>query len=1296
MDDLTDNLTDKPPQNLQSNNKLLMAIAIFGLTVFILAAATLPFKDKLFSQLFSKPASYAAEGVIRGQLGDFWADIELGKRDFTEISAREIVPNKVNAPGGVIVDRSVSPGRAYVWDSGNNRILGIDLATCYGQASACTADIIIGQSSGSDFGGCNQDSSFQDYPNRPPSSASTLCGVSESTHTTLEDKSFANMFVDSQGNLYVPDIGNNRVLKYDSPFTTDTVADEVWGQDDFTGNKCNKGGSPSASSLCFASKGADGLGVAKDASGNLWVADGGNNRVLRFPAGSRTADLVLGQSNFTSGGNDSTGSTMNRMSSPYAVRISSQGNLYVADKSNNRVLVFNPPFINGMSASGTIGSNLVEPLGLEINPSFGTTPSQSPSPTPTPTPPAASYKIFVTSNTYNGNLGGLTGADTKCQESAQVAGLGGIWKAWISDSTTSAASRLNHAEDPYQLVNGTVVASNWADLTDSSLAIPINITENGTYVPSSNFPWTWTNTLANGEKASSIPANNCQNWNSTLDTAYIGYTAFSDYIWTYGGVNNLCSNSLRLYCFQQALSSGSPIEGTPIEGIWILQNPSDQPGKISLWDFNGNLLNNLPAIGNPGGGSIGIDTDGNILATAYVYGQDVFRFSPNGSNYIQDKKLFASGGKYNATTSRRLEHPAWVGVTISGNQLIVADGRILFWNDSNSLTNGKAPDGYIGANSFTEIPGFEYVKADRQNHLFVPNKTEIKIYQTPLNIGASPIKTISSTVNVLGGGTINMIGVISATPTPDGSFLWVSEPGNHRVFRIKDPLTNPVVDVILGQTQLADNTRVDNGFNPNFDPNSTDFPNKCNRGEIMPPNTNPNRPASADASLNMLCFPGAISLDKRGNLYVSDHVIEAAGNWRTLMFSADLFPTSSSAVIFAPNASKEFPRNTSTNPTSHMNFEAAFDSTNRMVIGNNPYSGNRFVEFYHDPTRINSSNPDGKLNDFYGWPVAMTFDDTDNLYVYDANRGQVRIYKTPFSGYMPSPTPTPTASSSPTPSPNTFYNLSSTLCVDKATFNFNFSGISSSFKVDMGVNPDSFTTGSGIYFDFGTGTNSPIVVTNVSKMGQYKAGKNMSWRVKNTDGTILSPVQTATVSYCGPVAILNVASGTYLKGSKSVSINASDPQALGVSRAELLVDQIAVGSKATSPYNISWNTRTSLDGPHTLTAKVYYANGTSQTSSPINVTVDNTLPTVSITSPLPDANVSGTIAIVASASDNLGIKNVKFLIDGASKKTLSSPPYQYSWNSAAVLNGTHNLKVTVTDKAGNVSSTVDVPVNVQN
>ena len=73
------------------------------------------------------PGSFPHSSPVRGVAGDLWADVVIGQPDFTQISPKSVVPFKVNNPTGVVVDRSVEPGRAYVWDSGNSRILGIDL-----------------------------------------------------------------------------------------------------------------------------------------------------------------------------------------------------------------------------------------------------------------------------------------------------------------------------------------------------------------------------------------------------------------------------------------------------------------------------------------------------------------------------------------------------------------------------------------------------------------------------------------------------------------------------------------------------------------------------------------------------------------------------------------------------------------------------------------------------------------------------------------------------------------------------------------------------------------------------------------------------------------------------------------------------------------------------------------------------------------------------------------------------------------------------------------------------------------
>ena len=127
----------------------------------------------------------------------------IGKPDFSQIAPKSVVPFKVFNPGGVVVDRSVDPGRAYVWDAGNSRILGIDLGKCYEVAGPCSADIVLGQPSLYDHAACNGDSGLQDYPNPPLAGPDTLCGIPSWSLSPWEAHTFVTMAVDSRGALYV-------------------------------------------------------------------------------------------------------------------------------------------------------------------------------------------------------------------------------------------------------------------------------------------------------------------------------------------------------------------------------------------------------------------------------------------------------------------------------------------------------------------------------------------------------------------------------------------------------------------------------------------------------------------------------------------------------------------------------------------------------------------------------------------------------------------------------------------------------------------------------------------------------------------------------------------------------------------------------------------------------------------------------------------------------------------------------------------------------------------------------------
>lgn len=106
--------------------------------------------------------------------------------------------------------------------------------------------------------------------------------------------------VDASGNLYVADTGNNRILRFPKPFAQfaqngyPITPDLVIGQRTFSsGNAANEGNAvPSAKTLAFTSGGFYVTAMAFDRQGNLWVTDPVNNRVLRFPAGNLTTGTI--------------------------------------------------------------------------------------------------------------------------------------------------------------------------------------------------------------------------------------------------------------------------------------------------------------------------------------------------------------------------------------------------------------------------------------------------------------------------------------------------------------------------------------------------------------------------------------------------------------------------------------------------------------------------------------------------------------------------------------------------------------------------------------------------------------------------------------------------------------------------------------------------------------------------------------------------------------------------------------------------------------------------------------------
>ena len=237
-------------------------------------------------------------------------DALYGQASFTTFAAGATSAVSMKQPRAVAVD---SAGNLWVADTGNNRILRFS-AGILNNTAPVAADLVIGQ---------------KDFVSSQPDQGS---GVSANGLDTP-----AGLAADAQSNLYVADSNNARVLKFAGPVGgsgNNPAAAAVWGQSNFT----TKAVPAQANSSSMSGP----EGIAADANGNLYVAVPHDNRVLVFPSGSGTsATNVLGQANFTTTTANAAvfpQASSSTLSAPADVKVDSNGNVFVADSSNNRVL----------------------------------------------------------------------------------------------------------------------------------------------------------------------------------------------------------------------------------------------------------------------------------------------------------------------------------------------------------------------------------------------------------------------------------------------------------------------------------------------------------------------------------------------------------------------------------------------------------------------------------------------------------------------------------------------------------------------------------------------------------------------------------------------------------------------------------------------------------------------------------------------------------------------------------------------------------------------------------------------
>ena len=102
-------------------------------------------------------------------------------------------------------------------------------------------------------------------------------------------------------------------------------------------------------------------------------------------------------------------------------------------------------------------------------------------------------------------------------------------------------------------------------------------------------------------------------------------------------------------------------------------------------------------------------------------------------------------------------------------------------------------------------------------------------------------------------------------------------------------------------------------------------------------------------------------------------------------------------------------------------------------------------------------------------------------------------------------------------------------------------------------------------------------------------------------------------------------------------------------------------------------------------------------NTPVAPPIDAVAPTVAMTSPTPDTTVSGTIDLAATASDNLAVVGVQFLIDGSTTGAEdTSSPYSVPFDTRTLTNALHQLSARARDAAGNTTTSAAVPITASN
>jgi hypothetical protein len=169
--------------------------------------------------------------------------------------------------------------------------------------------------------------------------------------------------------------------------------------------------------------------------------------------------------------------------------------------------------------------------------------------------------------------------------------------------------------------------------------------------------------------------------------------------------------------------------------------------------------------------------------------------------------------------------------------------------------------------------------------------------------------------------------------------------------------------------------------------------------------------------------------------------------------------------------------------------------------------------------------------------------------------------------------------------------------------------------------------------------------------------------------------------------------GSTVSGTVNVQVNAGDN--VGVTSVTYNLNGAPLGTSSSSPFSYAWNTTATANGSYTLTATARDAAG-NQASASIAVIVSNPVggdaPTISITSPVSNARVSGNVTVTVNVSGS--VVRTELYVDGKLVGSSTNAPFTMSWHTkkSGTSTGWKSLTAKAYDSTG--ASVTSAPVSV--